>query len=68
MKLFPEMTELRNSGKCPGCGKLMTNPEFRDSISIREFEITGMCQECQDDIENTEVDTDDDQEYDDDYL
>ena len=34
--------------KCPFCATDMTNPAFRDDLSKREFEISGMCQECQD--------------------
>ena len=48
-KVFPEMTALRDVGKCPGCGGPITG--FRDSLSKREFEITGMCQKCQDEMD-----------------
>lgn len=29
-----------------GCGKAITG--FRDALSVRDYEITGLCQECQD--------------------
>ena len=31
---------------CVSCGKLATH--FRDQLSIKEYDITGMCQGCQD--------------------
>ncbi len=31
-----------------GCGKDVTFDSFRDELSVREFKISGMCQECQD--------------------
>ena len=50
-KVFPEETARVKEGKCPFCGKVI-NPEteFKDELSKREFEISGMCQACQDDI------------------
>ena len=35
-------------GKCPLCLKPIIIGDFRDLISLREFEISGMCQVCQD--------------------
>lgn len=35
-------------GLCPICGKKVW--KFRDKLSEREFEISGMCQICQDEI------------------
>lgn len=43
-----EMFERRTNGLCPFCGKNMTNPTFKDEQSKKEFEISGICQECQD--------------------
>lgn len=38
-------------GKCPFCGKSIdVETEFRDPLSKREFEISGLCQKCQDEI------------------
>jgi hypothetical protein len=31
---------------CTWCGKVI--PGFRDRLSVREFQISGMCQKCQD--------------------
>jgi hypothetical protein len=45
--LYPE----RDLGQCVTCGKQVTG--FRDELSRKEYEISGMCQECQDGIEET---------------
>ena len=47
--LFPEETARRNAGLCATCGGEVG--EFKDIISQKEFDITGMCQECQDELE-----------------
>jgi len=36
--------------KCPTCGKEFNVSDLRDSLSKREFEISGMCQKCQDGV------------------
>lgn len=43
-----QMRKAKEESKCPFCGKDMSNPSFKDEKSKREFEISGMCQECQD--------------------
>lgn len=43
-----EFVEKVRQGKCPFCGKMVDIGEFRDLISLREFEISGICQKCQD--------------------
>jgi hypothetical protein len=35
---------------CPICGKKVDIKKFKDRISKREYEISGMCQSCQDKI------------------
>ena len=36
---------------CPSCKKRFdVTEEFRNEISMREFEISGLCQKCQDSI------------------
>lgn len=38
-----------DDSKCPFCGKVIhPNAEFRDDISRREFNLSGLCQGCQD--------------------
>ncbi len=39
---------------CTCCGKPVTG--FRDSVSLSEYGITGYCQECQDEVFNSEED------------
>lgn len=50
--LFPKEAERIQAGECPFCGKSIDDveKEFRDSLSKREFEISGLCQKCQDEI------------------
>ena len=50
-EVFPKEMEHKDQGKCPFCGKEI-NPEtdFRDDLSRREFKISGLCQECQDEV------------------
>lgn len=38
----------RSPGMCPTCGEPVTG--FRDELSKKEFEISGMCQGCQSSI------------------
>jgi hypothetical protein len=51
---FPGTRQALAAGKCPLCRKPIL--AFRDLLSAKEFEISGMCQECQDDVfgENNE--------------
>jgi hypothetical protein len=35
-----------NAGNCPCCGP--ENKTFRDALSRKEYEISGLCQVCQD--------------------
>jgi len=38
------------TGGCMTCDRLdeMTGEDFRDALSMSEYRISGMCQECQD--------------------
>jgi len=38
----------RGKGCCPFCGIDVSNSVFKDLKSLREFEISGLCQVCQD--------------------
>ena len=50
-KVFPEERERVKAGKCPFCGKeIDPDTEFRDEKSRKEFDISGMCQKCQDEL------------------
>lgn len=35
-------------GRCPFCGRQIKTEEFRDALSRKEFQISGLCQTCQD--------------------
>ncbi len=48
--LFPEAIERINAGKCAFCAKDIEKTEFRDADSRKEFTISGLCQDCQDDV------------------
>jgi len=47
-QIFPGTTDLIMQGKCPHCKKAIG--EFRNNISEKEFTISGLCQECQDEV------------------
>lgn len=47
---FKEEMERVAVGKCPLCGNPVNREDFRDELSMREFNISGMCQKCQDRI------------------
>lgn len=38
------------SGKCVSCGKEVTRESLRNEISFKEYTISGLCQECQDEV------------------
>lgn len=44
--LFPGELQNLAQGKCPFCGRIPG--DFKDVLSKREFEISGLCQQCQD--------------------
>lgn len=47
-KMFPEMVARKEAGQCPTCDKDPQKEGFKDELSKREFELSGMCQTCQD--------------------
>jgi|TARA_B100000315_G_C14141742_1_gene391643 hypothetical protein len=50
--VFPEELELVLAGKCPSCRMPLKtpfgNPVFKDKLSLEEYKISGLCQDCQD--------------------
>lgn len=44
--LFPERREAIYRNKCVHCDKPAV--EFKDTVSITEYTISGLCQSCQD--------------------
>ena len=51
---FDKEVEDVHNGICPSCKKQINPSEFRDDLSKREFKISGLCQQCQDEIFGTE--------------
>jgi uncharacterized protein with PIN domain len=47
-RVFPGTAKAIAEHRCPMCGGPIT--EFTDAESIREYEISGLCQKCQDDV------------------
>ena len=43
----PNLIEL---GMCPFCGRPVFVEDFKDDLSLKEFEISGLCQKCQDEV------------------
>lgn len=46
--IFPGTKDAIENRKCPVCKKDIKG--FRNAISQREYEISGMCQDCQDSV------------------
>ena len=42
-------TEANKKKICVFCGKEIKMEDFKDQLSIKEYEISGLCQKCQDD-------------------
>ncbi len=47
-KLFPNGFENLKQGCCTTCGELIQG--FKNEISHKEYQISGMCQKCQDGV------------------
>lgn len=47
-KMFPGTLKSISEDKCPTCLKPIRG--FRDNVSVTEYEISGMCQKCQDKV------------------
>jgi len=48
--IFSASTERINKDLCGECGKPIKPEGFRDNESRREYNISGMCQACQDTV------------------
>ena len=46
---FHEEVAAVESGHCPFCKQKIREEDFNDELSRREFGISGLCQQCQDD-------------------
>jgi hypothetical protein len=49
--LYPDMVKSAEAGKCPICDELIT-PDFTDEQSKKEWELSGICQDCQNAVFN----------------
>ncbi len=47
-QIMPEVRERITNFKCPMCRANIIEGEFRDTLSKKEYSISGMCQKCQD--------------------
>lgn len=45
---FNNAIDLIEECRCPFCKKPVIMSEFVDELSIKEFNISGICQKCQD--------------------
>lgn len=52
--LFPGTEKAIECNQCPSCHNFITM--FRDALSRREYEISGLCQDCQDSVFGTDED------------
>ena len=49
-KIFKEAARLKEMNRCPFCKNIINQRDFRDDISRKEFQISGLCQSCQDEF------------------
>jgi hypothetical protein len=47
---FTKEMQLVENRQCPLCEARININDFKDELSLKEFTISGMCQECQDRI------------------
>lgn len=47
-RMHAEAQDNRAKGHCPQCHQAVTEDDFRDLLSRREWKISGLCQKCQD--------------------
>ena len=52
IKSLNAMFQDRKNGKCPFCGDSVTKEQLEkyDELTKKEFEISGICTDCQDDF------------------
>ncbi len=49
-QFFPEAVKKYEEGICPCCNKKVCLEDFKDNLSLKEFEISGLCHKCQDNV------------------
>ena len=48
--VFPEQHARKQMRICPFCDNAISPSDFRDEISLIEYRISGLCQDCQDEV------------------
>ncbi len=51
---FPKVQEKVSDRKCPSCNEPISG--HRDPLSVKEYQISGLCQKCQDGTFNASTD------------
>ena len=49
-QIFPAAKDAVEANLCPFCGKEIKEADFCDDLSKKEYGISGLCQDCQDDV------------------
>lgn len=47
---FGKQVDLVKEGKCPWCEAKINIKDFKDELSLKEYNISGLCQKCQDEF------------------
>ena len=47
-----EEVDAVEAGRCPFCKQSIMKGSFRDALSEKKFQISGLCQKCQDETFN----------------
>jgi len=47
---FGKEVDLVNQSKCPFCQKQIDPSKFENELSFKEYQISGLCQNCQDEM------------------
>ena len=47
---FDDWEDAVTDGRCPACGNSVRIKSLRDTLSRKEYKISGLCQKCQDEV------------------
>lgn len=53
---FSDQVDSVEQNKCPFCKQPIRMEDFRDALSKREYQISGLCQKCQDEMFGSDED------------
>jgi len=62
-QIVPDLVKRIDARVCVTCPNPILDMDFRDEISIKEYGISGMCQECQDRVFGEPEEEDDFQDW-----